>query len=159
MIKKPKKYTFEEALDRMQFLCSKAEHCEYEIREKLFKLKIDSADIEKIIEILKQQRYVDNRRYVSAFVNDKIKFDRWGPRKVAQALFLKKIDAETIREVLEEIPDPLIEENLKHLISARCRDVSELTREGKLKLLRFAINRGYDYAMSVKVIKEIAGNV
>ena len=45
--------------------------------------------IEKLITL----HYVDDSRYTESFVHDKIRYNKWGRRKIEQALWMKKVDS------------------------------------------------------------------
>lgn len=144
----------EQATKRLEQLCAKAEHCTSELYEKLRKWGISASDSAKIMERLQENRFVDDFRFTQAFVNDKIRFSRWGQRKILAALYAKHIDTEIIREVLGSIEKDEIESNLNTLISAKMRTMKEENpRERKMKLLRFGISRGYSYDDVVAAIR------
>lgn len=83
--------TYEMALQRLTALCASAEHCEYEMTEKMRKWEVDESDRQRIVEYLRDAKFVDDERYARAFVKDKIKYNKWGRRKVEQALWAKHI--------------------------------------------------------------------
>ena len=91
--------TYEMALQRLTALCASAEHCEYEMTEKMRKWEVDESDRQRIVEYLRDAKFVDDERYARAFVKDKIKYNKWGRRKVEQALWAKHI-ADDIRQSL-----------------------------------------------------------
>ena len=78
--------TYEMVLQRLTALCASAEHCEYEMTEKMRKWEVEESDRERIIEYLRKTKFVDDERYARALVKDKIKYNKWGRRKVEQVL-------------------------------------------------------------------------
>ena len=93
--------TFEQALSRMAALCSSSEHCESEIREKLQKAAVSDSDIERIVEQLYSEQYLDSARYCRAFAHDRLRFARWGRLKIQQALRLKGLPNTDISDALQ----------------------------------------------------------
>lgn len=89
--------TYEMALQRLTALCASAEHCEYEMMEKMRKWEVEESDRERIMEYLRQAKFVDDERYARAFVKDKVRYNKWGRRKVEQGLWAKHIP-EDIRQ-------------------------------------------------------------
>ena len=134
------------ALLRLTTLCSQAEHCSWEMTEKMRKWGIDEAAQARIMAYLLKERFVDDTRYCRAFVREKIKYNKWGPRKIVQALFAKHIGPETYRPVLDEInPEdylsvlrPLLQNKRKTL-----RGLNEYEQNGRL--VRFAMSRGFTF--------------
>ena len=100
-----KEITEQEAFLQLAALCAQAEHCQQEMRDKLKRWDIDETTQERIIQRLVRERYVDDERYARAFVKDKIRYNKWGRRKVQQGLWLKRIDPEIQQHVLDEIDD------------------------------------------------------
>ena len=94
-----------EALNRVAAYCSTAEHCRAEIAEKLQRWGIAYDAIDRIINRLEQEKYIDEERFCRAFVNDKYRFAKWGKVKIAQALQLKKVPYNTCRQFLNEIDE------------------------------------------------------
>ena len=62
--------TEEEALNRMAAYCSAAEHCKAEVNEKLQKWGLPYEVINRIIDRLVVEKFIDEERYCRAFVND-----------------------------------------------------------------------------------------
>lgn len=145
----------EEALARLEELCARAEHCTGEIRERLWKWGIASDIQEKIIDSLIDGRFVDDTRFARAFVNDKVRFARWGRRKIAYALAAKRIDHEIIRDSIAEIDEETYLENLQDLIEAKAKSIGNGTYEQREKILRFIVGRGYEPSLASDLIRKI----
>lgn len=111
---------------------------------KLRKWEIDETAQARIMQRLVEDRYVDDERYCRAFVRDKVRFDRWGPRKIEYALRQKQIDSSIYRPVMAEIDDSEYIDALRPLIESKRRSTkasSDYELNGKL--IRFAMQRGY----------------
>jgi regulatory protein len=94
-----------EALNRVAAYCSTAEHCRAEIAEKLQRWGIAYDAIDRIINRLEQEKYIDEERFCRAFINDKYRFAKWGKMKIGQALQLKKISSSVYWPYLNEIDE------------------------------------------------------
>ena len=97
--------TYEIALQRLTALCASAEHCEYEMMEKMRKWEVEESDRERIMAYLRQAKFVDDERYARAFVSDKVRYNKWGRRKVEQGLWAKHISEDIRQRVLHEADD------------------------------------------------------
>ncbi len=146
MIRK-KPITYDAARLKMADLCARAEHCEHEIREKLFKQGLSSSDIDRLIDFLIENRFIDNSRYAAGFARDKVRFSRWGRNKVRQALALKRIPSATIREALEEIGEDDYLEALHRAAIAKARGLSLDDYDDRAKLYRHLLSRGFESAL------------
>ena len=141
-----KEMTEQEAFLQLAALCAQAEHCEQEMRDKLKRWDIDESAQGRIIERLIRERYIDNERYARAFVKDKIRYNKWGRRKVQQALWLKRIDKDIQQRVLDEIDDQEYLSVLRPLLKQKRRSVkAESDYELNQKLVRFALGRGFTF--------------
>ncbi|MBO5812618.1 MAG: RecX family transcriptional regulator, partial [Bacteroidaceae bacterium] len=70
--------TEKEALLKMELYCSTAEHCIYDVCKKLDNCELLKEEVDRVINKLQQQGYVDESRYAAAFVHDKLFFAKWG---------------------------------------------------------------------------------
>ena len=141
-----KEMTEQEAFLQLAALCAQAEHCEQEMRDKLKRWDIDESAQDRIIQRLIRERYIDNERYARAFVKDKIRYNKWGRRKVQQALWLKRIDKDIQQRVLDEIDEKEYLDVLRPLLRQKRKTTkAESDYELNRKLVRFALGRGFTF--------------
>ena len=141
-----KEMTEQEAFLQLASLCANAEHCQYEMLEKMRKWELSEAVQARVMARLVKERYVDDERYARAFVKDKIRYNKWGRRKVQQALWLKHIDNDIQQTVLEEISDEEYLKVLKPLLKQKSKSIkAESDYERNQKLVRFALGRGFTF--------------
>jgi len=138
--------TEQEAYLQLAALCAQGEHCQWELTEKMRRWEIDEAAQARVMQRLVAERYVDDERFARAFVKDKVRYNKWGRRKVEQALWQKHIDADTQQRVLSEIGDEDYLDVLRPLLQQKRRTTKaandyELTQ----KLIRFALSRGFTF--------------
>ena len=134
------------ALQRLTALCASAEHCEYELNEKMRKWEVDESDRERVMEYLRNAKFVDDERYARAFVNDQIRYNKWGCRKVEQGLWAKPIDGDIRQRVLDEVDDTEYMSVLIDLLKAKRRGIkADTDYEVNMKLVKYAMSRGFDY--------------
>ena len=140
--------TYEMALQRLTALCASAEHCEYEMMEKMRKWEVEDSDRERIMEYLRQAKFVDDERYARAFVKDKVRYNKWGRRKVEQGLWAKHISEDIRQRVLDEVDDSLYKSVLTDLLKSRRRSIkADNDYEMNRKLIKYALSRGFDYSI------------
>ena len=138
--------TYEMALQRLSALCASAEHCEYEMTEKMRKWEVEESDCERIMEYLRKAKFVDDERYARAFVKDKIKYNKWGRRKVEQGLWAKHIAEDIRQRVLDEVDESQYKSVLTDLLKSKRRSIKAANDyEMNRKLIKFALSRGFDY--------------
>lgn len=139
-------------LSRLEAQCSKREYCTADIfRKALVKMEGDREAAEEIVASLKADNFVSDLRYASAFAREKASLTGWGPVKIRFALSAKKIAKEDIDEALGEIEPEKAEARLERLLEVKRKSL-EGDPEIKLKLLKFALSRGYDYDTVKKLV-------
>ena len=138
--------TEQEAYLRLAALCAQAEHCRQEMRDKMKRWEINEEARERVVERLVKERYVDDERYARAFVKDKIRYQKWGRRKVQQGLWLKHIDQDIQDTVLSEVDDADYLAVLRPLLKQKSKSIkAESDYERNQKLVRFALGRGFTF--------------
>jgi regulatory protein len=100
----------------------------------------------RVINRLTEERYIDNERYARAFVKDKIRYNKWGRRKVQQALWMKRIDTDIQQRVLDEIDEKEYLDVLRPLLKQKRKSIKAGNDyELNQKLVRFALSRGFTF--------------
>ena len=141
-----KEMTEQEAYLQLAALCAQAEHCQQEMRDKMRRWELDETVQNRIVDRLIKERYVDDERYARAFVKDKIRYNKWGRRKVQQALLQKRIDADIQQRVLDEIEEKEYLDILRPLLKQKRKSIkAESDYELNQKLVRFALGRGFGF--------------
>ena len=144
-MKEPKEMTAEQAFQRLSALCAQAEHCQYEMLEKMRAWGMDDEAQASVMERLVSEHYVDDERYCRAFVRDKIRYIKWGRRKVEQALWMKHIDDDIRRSVLDEIDENEYISVLRPMLQQKRRSIRAASDyECRTKLMHWALGRGFD---------------
>ncbi len=141
-----KQKTEQEAYLTLAAICAKAEHCQWEMLEKMRRWELSDEAQARVMERLVKERYVDDERYARAFVLDKIRYNKWGQRKVEQALWQKHIDGDIRQRVLSEVDDEEYLSVLRPLLKQKRRSVKASSDyELNQKLIRFALGRGFTF--------------
>ena len=127
-------------------LCAQAEHCQYEMLEKMRRWELPEDAQARVMAKLVKERYVDDERYAQAFVKDKIRYNKWGRRKVEQALWQKRIDEDIRKCVLDEVDDDEYLSTLRPLLKQKRKTIkAQNDYELNQKLMRFAVGRGFTF--------------
>ena len=139
-----KEVTEQGAYLQLAQLCARAEHCQYELIEKMRRWEMSDEAQARVMQRLVSERYVDDERYARAFVRDKIRYNKWGRRKVEQALWMKHIDDDIRSRALSEIDDEEYLSVLRPLLKQKRRSIKAASDyERNQKLVKFALGRGF----------------
>lgn len=149
--KKP--MTEQQALMKLTTLCTQSEHCSGEMVEKMKKWELPEDAIARNMEFLTTKKFVDDERFTRFFINDKIKYNKWGRRKVEQALWMKRIPKSISDPIFEEIEDDMYLETLLPVMKNKYKTIkAKNDYERSMKLIRFALGRGYSMDIIHKCI-------
>ena len=141
-----KQKTENDAYLTLAALCAQAEHCQWEMIEKMRRWELPEEEQARVMQRLVSERYVDDERYARAFVKDKVRYNKWGRRKVEQALWQKHIDEDIRRRVLDEVDDNEYLDVLRPLLKQKRRSTKASSDyELNQKLMRFALGRGFTF--------------
>ena len=146
----------QQAWQRVAGICSGQEKCIFEIKQKLITWDVDIDVVNDIIDQLCTEKYIDEKRYATAFTNDKFRFNVWGKKKIAHAMAEKKIPADFIEQALDLIPHVEYIDCLKALLIKKKSLLKEAdVYKLKIKLIRFAVSRGFEAQVAFDVLGEI----
>lgn len=148
--------TKEQVLYKLTSLCARAEYCQHDMLEKMRKWEVNSVDKADIMEYLLREKYVDEERYARHFISDKIRFNKWGRRKVEQALYMKRIPESIYRPILDEQCDEDYEDILMPLLRNKLRTVKgKNIYDIRNKIIRFALSRGFETDLVLKAVDKL----
>ena len=143
--------TGQQAYQKLAALCARSEHCQQEMLDKMRQWGVDEEEQAKVMARLVEERYVDDERFTRAFVNDKVRYAKWGRRKIEQALWMKRIDEQLARTVLDEVPDDDYIAILRPVLKQKRRGTKAASEyEMTMKLIKYALSRGF----TMDVIKQ-----
>jgi regulatory protein len=149
-------YTEEKALSSLAALCSRGEHCTGELDEKMRRWGLDEEARGRVLEYLRSHQFVDDARFCRSFVNDKVKYDRWGRRKIEQALWAKRIGDDVSGPVLDAIDDDDYLTALRPLLKAKWPTIKAGSDyERSMKLIKYAMGRGFEMRLIRRCIDEM----
>ena len=132
-------------LNNLRRQCSRREYCVSDVFAKAMKaLEGDKEAADKVVAKLVEEKYVDDRRYSEAYAREKSAISGWGLVKIKYMLSAKGISKEVISQALAEIDTDKADTRLEKLLENKYRTLKD-DPQWKLKLLRFALGRGYSY--------------
>ena len=145
--------TKEQIISKLTTACARAEHCKDDMLRRMQRWLVDEATQQEVISYLVREKYIDEERYARFFINDKIKYNLWGRRKVEQALYFKHIPREVYAPLLDEVASEDYEQVLLPLLRNKVKNLKYANDyERRMKLLRFAMQRGFSYEQAEKCI-------
>ncbi len=145
-----------EMLHRAAAYCSASEHCVQDVEKKIRQAGLSDEACGRIIARLLQERFIDERRFARYFVSDKLRFNKWGRVRINYELQKRGIAAEIRSEAIGCIPEQVYEETLMDLLRGKMKNTrGKDERERYVKLLRFAVGRGFEMGESARCLKQL----
>jgi regulatory protein len=113
----------------------------------MYSLKIPSLHFPSLLDSLIENKFLDEERYVRAFMRSKVSFKKDGLEKIRFGLMKKGIKDEDIKLVFEELDSETYASNLNSLIEKKWISLllKNEKQEAKAKLIRYLLAKGYKY--------------
>lgn len=145
----------QKVIDRLRRLCSRREYCMSDILKKAEgALDGNTESAKEVLSVLVSEKYVDDLRYATAYAREKAMISGWGETKIRYMLSAKRIDRSLIDQALTEIDASKADSRLQKLLENKAKSL-KADPQIRLKLLRFALGRGYQYDDVVRVLQDI----
>ena len=139
-----KELTGLQAYQKLTDLCARSEHCQQEMLEKMRQWGVSEEEQAEVMQRLVEERYVDDERFARAFIYDKIRYSKWGRRKVEQALWMKRIDEHINKPLLDEVDDEEYLKILRPMLKQKRKGIRAKSEyEATMKLIKYALSRGF----------------
>ena len=146
---------FEQGLQRAAGLCCQSEHCVADITEKLLRWGVSREDSDRIIDRLIDEKYIDESRYALAYVRDKVRFSHWGRVKIKSMLRMLRISEQDISNAFDSFDEDEYLGVLEGVIESKRKTLPDAeSYASRVKLIRFALQRGFEMHEIAKFISE-----
>ena len=133
------------AIQQLKNYCALQDRCQWDVIQKMREWNLMQDSWKHVIDILIQEKYVDEERYSRSFCRGKFKIKKWGKRKIINELRKKRISKVSIDKGLDEIQDNEYEEEFEKQYHKKNSLIKEKNLfERKKKIARFLINKGYE---------------
>ncbi|QQS22655.1 RecX family transcriptional regulator [bacterium] len=128
-----------------------------EVQEKMSKRGYDTKVINRAIQTLLEDKYLNDENYAEVFINSMKNYKTWGRFMMKKKLYEKKLPKELIEEKLEELVSVKDElEIAKRYLQRDFKDftlLAKLDYEDKQKWMRKLMSRGFGMDIATKLIK------
>ena len=147
--------TEEQALNTLAAACAKREYATGDLDDKMRRWGLTAEERRRVLDQLSVRGFYDDERFCRAYVSDKVRYDKWGRRKIEQGLWLKQVAEEVSRPILDAVPDEDYLEVLRPMLRSKWRSVKgKNDYERSMKLIKYAMGRGYELRLIRQCIDE-----
>jgi regulatory protein len=147
---------YRRALAKAMAICSQSEQCRSDIAAKLRLWELSEGEIAEMLDSLVKEGFVDEERFACFYVNDKLRFNKWGRVKMSFMLRQKQIPEDIILDALNQISDDLYSTTLHDLLKSKIKYVkgaSDYERKGRLAV--FAQSHGFEAGPAFRIADEL----
>jgi len=151
---------YRQALNKSAALCSRKEYCSSDIRKKLVNWDLSDDEVDKAIDWLKQEKFIDDGRYAGYYVKDKFVFNGWGRIKIRYQLRAKGIESSLIEIAMEQIDEGDYLGKMAELLHSKVRRIKNKDKwQTKAALARFAQSRGFEPDIVFRAIDNLLNDI
>ncbi len=136
---------YKKALEKAQKFCAYQERAPQDVINRLSRWGIFPQQIDEIMERLKEDQFLDEKRFARVFTQDKFNFQKWGRYKIRAKLKEKNIPESTISWAIEQINEEKYRQVLAELAEKKLRLIKGDDKYARgQKLAQYLLARGFE---------------
>ena len=141
-----KTYSKDGAKPKLEKYCAYQERSHKQVFDKCRSYGLSESDSNEILVELIQSNFLNEERFVEAYVKGKFKIKSWGKQKISQGLKLAGINQKLISLSIQEIKFEDYIKTIQRLAEKKLKTLKEGTDfEKKIKVQRYLLSKGYKY--------------
>lgn len=146
------------ALEKAMAYCSKMERCKYDMQKKFYNWGIGTDISDGLIDTLVKEDFINEERFLSAYVRGKFLYNKWGRVKLKYSLKLKNFSDDQIDNAFDSyINEDEYQKLVQEQIEKRNKSIDIKSKyERKAKLIRFAQGRGYETELALQCVDNLS---
>jgi regulatory protein len=153
---KGQKGAFAPTVEFLRRYCAFQERSSSDVRLKAKKTGLSSSEADEAVQILSKEGFLDDKRYVNAFINGKLHYNKWGKIKIKAELKARKLNNELIDEALQGIDKETYLMVLRSVVEKKMIILQkDADSDIHKKLTRYALSKGFEYDLVFPVVKDI----
>ncbi len=131
------------------------ERCEFEVHQWLFKKSYSDLE-DDLVTRLKDKNYLNDARFAKLFIRDRVKLKGWGPIRLRNELYSKRISKNIIEDELELIRDEYdFDQMATEQIQRKMKYLASPTFKDKKRLWTFLQRRGFENSSITNALSQI----
>jgi regulatory protein len=151
-------FTFpeKEVLKKLTRFCAYRDRSKSEVEQKLRALGVNADKAAKFITLLENENYLNQKRFVEAYINGKLHRNHWGKIKIIAGLRARHISGEDISAGIARIDTGDYYTILKKVLQSKAALLK--VADDKLKrqkLIAYAASKGFTYDEIINCLKDM----
>ena len=149
-------YDIKILIEQLKNYCAIQERCSTDILTKMKSWRITNKNQNKILNILIQEDFINDKRYSKSFCRGKFRIKKWGKLKIMNELKRKNINPTTIMSSLNEINDIDYIKELDTQFNKKKQSINSLKfYDKKKKIANYLIGKGYESNLVWEKLREL----
>ena len=147
-----KNMSYDRALEKAMRYCSYQERCVLDLEKRFEAWNVKKSDWDKLLDYLINEDFLNEARYIEAYVRGKFFIKKWGRAKIKMGLAQKRLQGKLIADVMN---NEIEEEDYLKTITELIKRKKELIDDEDIfkirdKVYRFMLSRGFESDLVVK---------
>jgi len=148
--------SFDRALEKAMRYCSYQERCKLDLENRFVAWNVKKSDYKPLIDRLTEEDFLNEYRYIEAYVRGKFLIKKWGRNKIKMGLLSKQIFNEELvaKAFNSEIEESTYQNTIQELIIKKSTLINEVDSLKKRdKIYRYLLSKGYESEIVVRELK------
>jgi regulatory protein len=159
-----KSLSVDAALLRLQNYCAFTERTKLEVTKKMHGYGLSPEDAEIAMQKLINAGFINESRFAKSFAGGKFRIKKWGKRKIEMEMKKKGLSGDLIEKGLSELSENDYLETLDELLKKKWKLIMRTAEEEESyeakqvkqqKLMRYALQKGYEMDIVLKKVREM----
>lgn len=152
-----KRYTPEQALQKIKHYCSYQERSHTEVMEKLYSYGLWKKDAETLLSQLIEEDYLNEERFARLFAGGKFRMKQWGRIRIQHELKQKRISEYCIRQAMKEIEEEPYLAVIRKLAGKKWNLLSaeENALARRKKTADYLLRKGFEWDLVNNAVKSL----
>ena len=149
-------FTINEATKKLEHYCAYQDRCHEEVIQKLRSMKMDSDEIDAIIDNLIASNFLNERRFACSFARGKHRIKHWGKIRIVNELKFRNISQYNINLALKEITTEEYEATFHNLAEQNWESIRESNPlKKRKKFCDYVLRKGFESNLVYEKVKEL----
>jgi regulatory protein len=153
-----KENTFYDAYETALRLLSIKLRTKKEMQTLLEKKNFDKNIINNVIDKIIEEGYINDKKYIEIYINDKINLSNDGPYKIKMTLIKNDLDEDYIDKILFKIDNKVWEDKITKIIQKKYKSNKNSIYIFKNKIVNYLITLGYDKNNIYEILNNLKFN-
>ncbi len=147
-------YSESELLKKLYAFCAYRDRSEFEVVNKLKTLNASESQIPRLLEVLRDEQFLDQKRFAFSYARGKFFQNKWGKHKIYRGLKTQQIPDDLINRALGEIPHDEYLQTMRELSRKKWGSLPDNPpHEARQKVYQYLLSKGYESHLIRELLK------